>query len=211
MPTAFDEPFRRTLAELFRLRRDVRRFRTDALPDGTVARLIATACTAPSVGLSQPWRFVSVDSPERRRAVAAEFARENAAATAIYDDRTAAAYADLKLAGLDAAPEQLAVFCEPAPTTGRGLGRQTMPETTAYSVVAAIQTLWLAARAEGIGVGWVSILRPGRVAALLDVPAGWQLVAYLCIGYPEADDDTPELERSGWERRVAPDAVWRRV
>jgi 5,6-dimethylbenzimidazole synthase len=115
----------------------------------------------------------------------------------------------LKLAGLKEAPEHLAVFVEPSPEQGRGLGRATMPESVAYSVVAAIQNLWLAARAEGVGVGWVSILRPEQIATLLDVPQGWQLVAYLCIGWPQVEDDeVPELEQVGWERRVDSKNVW---
>ena len=123
----------------------------------------------------------------------------------------AAAYARLKLAGLDEAPCQFAVFAEPDPGQGHGLGRATMPETTAYSAVMAVHTLWLAARALGLGLGWVSILDPVTVAAALDVPPGWTLVGYFCLGYPQAADQVPELERLGWERRrPAGPAVLRR-
>jgi 5,6-dimethylbenzimidazole synthase len=113
----------------------------------------------------------------------------------------AALYARLKLAGLDDAPCQLAVFADRSTAQGGGLGRLTMPETLDYSVVMAVHTLWLAARAEGLGMGWVSILDPARVAAILDVPQHWIFIGYLCVGYPVQEDDTPALEREGWEHR----------
>ena len=199
---AFDGAFREQLAALFAWRRDVRRFRGEALPQGTLARLIETACLAPSVGLSQPWRFVVVDDPARREAVRAEFCACNAQALAAYAGDLAARYAALKLEGLREAPHHLAVFCDRATTLGHGLGRRTMPEMAEYSVVAAICTMWLCARAEGIGMGWVSILDPARLKALLDVPDDWRFIGYLCLGYPLCEDEVPELERAGWERRV---------
>ena len=110
---------------------------------------------------------------------------------------------------MDEAPCQFAVFAEPDPGQGRGLGRGTMPETTAYSAVIAIHTLWLAARALGLGLGWVSILDPATVAAALDVPPDWTFVGYFCLGYPQAEHEMPELERLGWEHR-RPAAVIRR-
>ena len=198
----FDGAFRERLSALFAWRRDVRRFRGEALPDGALARLIQTACLAPSVGLSQPWRFVVVDDPARREAVRAEFCSCNAQALAAYAGDLATRYAALKLEGLREAPHHLAVFCDRATTLGHGLGRRTMPEMAEYSVVAAICTMWLCARAEGIGMGWVSILDPTRMTALLDVPPDWRFIGYFCLGYPLHEDDTPELERAGWERRV---------
>ena len=96
----------------------------------------------------------------------------------------------------------LAVFCDMETDVGHGLGRRTMPETLTYSVAGAIQNLALAARARGIGVGWVSILDPGHIARLLDVPGAWRLVAYLCIGYPEEEHPDPELARLGWQERL---------
>jgi 5,6-dimethylbenzimidazole synthase len=141
--------------------------------------------------------------------VIAEFEAENELAAVKYDDATQAEYRLLKLAGLRDAPEHLAVFVQNAPMTGRGLGRDTMPESVAYSVVAAIQNLWLAARAEGIGIGWVSILRPEAIAAILGVSDEWQLIAYLCIGYPLDDRaNKPELERLGWESRNCLNTNW---
>ena len=106
-----------------------------------------------------------------------------------------------KLAGLQEAPHQVAVFCDEATDQGGGLGRRTMPEMLRYSAVLAVYTLWLAARVEGVGIGWVSILDPSYVHDVLQVPVSWSLVAYLCVGYAIAEDDVPELERAGWERR----------
>jgi 5,6-dimethylbenzimidazole synthase len=202
---AFDGEFRVRLRELLRWRRDVRRFRRDPLPAGAIERLIETACLAPSVGLSQPWRFVLVETPERRAAIRADFAECNTDALAAQHPDRAALYARLKLAGLDEAPCQLAVFADPDTEQGHGLGRRTMPEMIRYSAVVAVHTLWLAARAEGIGMGWVSILDPAAVRAILDVPPHWQLIGYFCLGYPAAADDTPELAREGWETRRASD------
>lgn len=201
-PPRFDADFFSLLTELFRWRRDVRRFRSDPVGSDVIAELVALAALAPSVGNSQPWRFVAVEDAERRRAVIASFNRCNAAALAAYEGETAALYARLKLAGLRAAPIHLAVFCDSATEIGRGLGRMTMPETLSYSVVGAIQNFALAARARGLGVGWVSILDPREIGAVLDVPAAWQLIAYLCVGYPEEEHLDPELERHGWQARL---------
>jgi 5,6-dimethylbenzimidazole synthase len=197
----FDDAFRRRLGELLAWRRDVRRFRTDSLPAGTLERLIELACLAPSVGLSQPWRFVIVDDAQRRRAVLEDFKCCNADALNAYEENLASKYARLKLAGLEEAPCQFAAFADAATDQGHGLGRRTMPEMAEYSVVAAIHTLWLAARAEGIGMGWVSILTPGRLNQILNVPESWRFLGYFCVGYPQAETDVPELERAGWEAR----------
>ena len=200
-PATFDDEFRRKLNALLVWRRDVRRFRTDPLPVGALERLIEAACLAPSVGLSQPWRFVVVDDPDRRRRVVETFTRCNAAALQAYGEDRRTAYARLKLAGLREAPCHLALFADMQTEVGYGLGRQTMPQTLEYSVVAAIGNLWLSARADGIGVGWISILDPAEVAQALDVPPAWKLIGYFCIGRPDQDSDSPELEREGWERR----------
>ena len=199
--TGFPEAFRNDLDRLFRWRRDVRRFRVDPLPGGTLERLIEAAGTAPSVGLSEPWRFVCVDSPEARDAAQQNFTEENTRALDGYEGQRQQLYASLKLSGMREAPAQIAVFCDESDLKGHALGQSTMPETRRYSVVCAIMQLWLAARAEGIGLGWVSILDPERLARDLGVPEGWRLIAYLCIGYPEEDHLDCELERAGWEAR----------
>lgn len=198
-PPAFDDTFRGLFRDLVRWRRDVRRFRPDPVEEDRVRDLIAIARHAPSVGHSQPWRFVLVKSSERRAKVAESFSRANASALAGYAGDRRQLYAQLKLEGLNEAPVHLAVLCDETTDAGSGLGRQTMPETLRFSVVGAVQTLWLAARAEGLGVGWVSILEPDIVTRLLDVPAGWTLVGYLCIGWPQEEHLDPELERHGWQ------------
>jgi 5,6-dimethylbenzimidazole synthase len=209
-PPQFDDAFRRGLRRLLAWRRDVRRFRTAPLPPGTVERLIELAALAPSVGLSQPWRFVLVDDRHRRAAVRANFAACNTAALAATASDRARQYAGLKLAGLDTAPCHLAVFTDRATRQGHGLGRRTMPEMIDYSAVAAVHTLWLAARAEGIGLGWVSILDPQAIAVILETPADWKLIGYFCLGFPEAEARLPELERSGWEVRQDAPVLLRR-
>jgi 5,6-dimethylbenzimidazole synthase len=198
---AFDATFRLQMRSLLEWRRDVRRFRRSPLPEGTLERLLDLAALAPSVGLSQPWRFVAVDDPQLRLAIRSNFERCNSEALATQTPNRATSYARLKLAGLVEAPVHLAVFADHGTEQGHGLGRRTMPEMIDYSAVAAVHTLWLAARAEGVGMGWVSILDPVAVAQELDVPPSWRLIGYFCLGYPEEELTTPELERAAWERR----------
>jgi len=206
-PPSFDAAFRARLRDLLIWRRDVRRFRADPLPDGTLESLIELACLAPSVGLSQPWRFVVVANHAIRTAIRQNFAACNADALSAQGASRASLYAQLKLAGLDEAPGHLAVFADRSTEQGHGLGRRTMPEMIEYSAVTAVHTIWLAARAQGIGMGWVSILDPQAAAAALDVPADWKFIGYFCLGYPQADDTVPELEQSGWEQRRLPSSV----
>jgi 5,6-dimethylbenzimidazole synthase len=203
-PTAFDEAFGARLRDLLRWRRDVRHFRRDRLPAGTLENLIELACLAPSVGLSQPWRFVIVDNQAVRAEVRQVFASCNAEALAAQSPSRSALYAQLKLAGLEEAPSHLAVFADRTAEQGNGLGSRTMPEMIEYSVVTAVHSMWLAARAQGIGMGWISILDPQKVAALLDVPSEWKFIGYFCLGYPENEGTVPELEQLGWEQRQPP-------
>lgn len=200
-PPEFSDAFREELATLFEWRRDVRRFLTDPVDPDLIELLLAQACLSPSVGNSQPWRFVLVEDPDKRTAIRANFLRENAAALADYDNERQQQYTKLKLSGLEKAPVHLAVYADRSTARGHGLGRRTMPEMLEYSAVAAVNTLWLAARAAGIGVGWVSIIDPEVVSATLEVPEDWHLIAYLCIGYPEAPHREPELQRAGWQDR----------
>ena len=195
----FTRPEAELLTRILHWRRDVRSFRTEPIDEAVIERLRAAMDLAPSVGNARPWRVLRVETPALRRRVRDEFTRCNSAAAEAYDGDRQAAYLALKLAGLDAAPLQLAVFCVTNPTEGHGLGRQTMPETLRQSTAMAVHTLWLAARAENIGLGMVSILDPGAMTHALAVPADWEFSAYLCLGYPEATDDTPLLHRAGWQ------------
>ena len=201
MTGQFSPAFREELAALMRWRRDVRRFRTDPVPEDLLARGLQAFALAPSVGLSEPWRILRVTSPRARDACLHNYRDCNAQALANQTDDRAATYARLKLSGMAEAPVHLAIFSDDSTPKGHGLGAATMPETRAYSVVGAIIHLWLALRAEGLGLGWVSILDRDRLMRDLDVPANWRFIGYLCIGWPEEDDTVPELERAGWETR----------
>jgi 5,6-dimethylbenzimidazole synthase len=198
----FDAAFREAFRDLILWRRDVRRFRRDPIDPVLIHSLLELASHAPSVGHCQPWRFVLVESAECREAVRSSFVQANAKALETYDGERRERYAKLKLEGLDDAPVHLAVFADEATEAGSGLGRQTMPQTLRYSVVAAIQTLWLAARAEGLGLGWISILEPEILCRVLEVPESWTLIAYLCIGRPVEEHLDPELERHHWQERL---------
>ncbi len=186
-----------------RWRRDVRRFRTDPVDKALLTRCLDAFVTAPSVGLSEPWRIICVESDPARAKVIENFNKNNAEALSEYDGDQAELYTTLKLAGLQNAPVHLAVFCDDTTEKGHGLGTATMPEMRRYSVVSAIMQFWLLARAYGLGVGWVSILDPVQLIHDLDCPKDWILVGYLCVGWPETPDLTPELEQAGWETRAA--------
>jgi 5,6-dimethylbenzimidazole synthase len=199
----FDADFQAEFAELVAWRRDVRRFRSGAVPEATLDQLLRLVALAPSVGNCQPTRLVRVDDVTRREAVRANFEAANKDALGAYRGERAQLYAALKLAGLNEAPVHLAVFCDDGTEQGHGLGARTMPETRRYSTVCALHTFWLGARAHGLGVGWVSILDPSALAETLDVPREWFFIGYLCVGWPEEERLTPELERAGWQARTA--------
>ncbi len=200
--TRFSPDFQQELSELMRWRRDVRRFRTDPVEEAVLEACLESFALSPSVGLSEPWRVIRVESDTARAAALANIKAANADDLAGNDGEKAALYSQLKLSGMQEAPVQLSVFCAEETAKGSGLGAQTMPEMRRYSVVSAITQFWLAARARGIGVGWVSILDPDQLCADLNVPEDWRLVGYLCVGWPEEDHETPELERAGWDSRA---------
>ena len=199
----FSPAERAAVYRALRERRDVRvGYLPQPLDDATLYRLLAAAHQAPSVGFMQPWRFIVVRNPVLRAAVHGIFKQANAAAAASYQGNRKELYSGLKLEGLLEAPQHLCVLCDEQTERGHHLGRHSMPETSIYSVVCAIQNLWLAARTEGIGVGWVSILDPLAIKDLLRIPPAAQLVAYLCLGYVEGFAEVPDLERAGWEKRA---------
>jgi len=203
MPMSCPPDLPGALEELLLWRRDVRHFRSDPLDEAQVDDLLRIAQLAPSVGNAQPWRYVRVRSTDLRSALATHADEQVRAAGDRYaGPHLRGRYDALKLHGLREAPEIVAVFCDEAGQRGRRLGAVTMPEALRYSVVLSIHTLWLAARARGIGLGWVSIVQPNQVAALLGVPPSWRFVALLCLGHAEREDDLPELQRRGWQARV---------
>lgn len=164
---------------------------------------------APSVGNSRPWRIVRVDSAEKRGLIIDSFVTANEMAADRYKGKEKDNYLALKLAGLKEAPLQLAIFTDLNPQTGKGLGRQTMPETLIYSTITAIHQLWLVARTLNIGIGWVSILEPENMNVALEIDATWKFTAYLCIGYPETDESSPELHRVDWQKNQEADWLTR--
>ncbi len=201
MTKSFSDDFQAQLTQLMRLRRDVRRFRTDPVDEALIDQCLDAFQLAPSVGLSEPWRIVRIQSAGARTAAQENFKAANDRALSGYDGDKAAQYSGLKLSGMSQAPVQFAIFCDDQTTKGHGLGAQTMPETRRYSVVSAITLMWLASRALGLGLGWVSILDPDKLAHDLDVAPEWSLVAYLCLGWPVDVSETPELESLNWEKR----------
>lgn len=199
----FSDPERNAVYRAIAERRDVRRgFLPEPLAKDVLMRLLAAAHQSPSVGFMQPTRFVVVRDRLIRQAVHDTFVAANVAARASYDEIRRKQYSNLKLEGLLEAPQHLCFLCDTNSLRGHALGRQTMPETTIYSTVCAVQNLWLAARAESIGVGWVSILDPAALRSILGVPDHIVPVAYLCLGYVDRFADAPDLERFGWEARV---------
>ena len=198
----FGEAERDTLQEILRWRRDTRHFRPDAVPDAVMEQLRASMDLAPSVGNARPWRVLRVKNAANRAAVRGIFEAENAAALACYSGEQRQAYARLKLAGLDAAPEHLAVFTVADPEAGHGLGRRTMPVTLEHSTAMAIHTLWLAARSHNIALGLISILAPEAIERAFGVAEDWRFSAYLCLGHAVEENDTPLLHRCGWQENA---------
>ncbi|WP_424944232.1 5,6-dimethylbenzimidazole synthase [Aliiroseovarius crassostreae] len=198
---AFSDEFQSDLETLMRWRRDVRRFRSDPVDEAVLQDCLDAFLLAPSVGLSEPWRVIRVESDAARAAALANYQAANTAALAGYSGEKAKIYAGLKLSGMQDAPVQLAIFCDETTDKGAGLGAGTMPEMRRYSVVSAIMLFWLAARARGLGLGWVSILDPKQMCRDLDVPENYALVGYFCLGWPEEVAESPELEGTGWEAR----------
>lgn len=155
----------------------------------------------------QPWNFIVIESEERRRMVHGLFEKANAEAAEMFQDARKSHYQSLKLAGILDTPLNLCITCNHERTGDVVLGRTHIPETDLYSTVCAVQNLWLAARAEGIGVGWVSIVDPKALSDLLGLPEHVTPVAYLCLGYVSEFLETPELEKAGWDKRLDMDGV----
>lgn len=201
----FSESDTEQLFELLRWRRDVRHFKSVPVPDTAFAKMRHAMHLAPSVGNSRPWRVVRVDTPALRKKIIASHSQANEEAAKDYSGDRQDQYLKLKLAGLREAPLQLAIFTDPDPEQGHGLGRKTMPETLLYSTVSAIHQLWLVARTMNIGVGWVSILDKTDINQTLSVNPDWIFTAYLCIGYPKEASDEPELQQTGWQKNEEAD------
>lgn len=202
VPREFDPAAKQAVYDAIALRRDIRAFRPDAVPDDVLLRILSAAHRAGSVGFMQPWDFVLLRSPERRAAVYELFRDANERAANRFDGDRRATYGALKLQGILDAPLSVCVTCDTRRGGPHVLGRDSIRETDVYSTCLAIQNLWLAARAEGVGVGWVSIVDNRELADALRLPEGVIPVAYLCLGYPVEFPDTPMLEATGWRGRL---------
>ena len=184
-------------------RRDIRsQFLPRPIDDAVLGRLLDAAHHGPSVGFMQPWDFIVIRDEAVRRSIRDCFLEANRLAAERYAGEKRQLYEGLKLEGILQSPVNLCITCDRERPLGEGLGRQTDPATDLYSTVCAVQNLWLAARAESVGVGWVSILDFDRLRALLGIPAQAVPVAYLCLGYVSGFPPQPELESAGWERRA---------
>ena len=200
LPTAEHRGVYRAIHE----RRDVRsQFLPDQIPDQILARLLDAAHHAPSVGFMQPWNFIVIRDHGVRAAVRDAFLQERVRAAALYEEPRRSQFLTLKLEGILDAPLNLCVTCDPTRGGPHVLGRSAVPETDVYSTCCAVQNFWLAARAEGIGVGWVSIVQPEELKRILAIPAPVIAVAYLCVGYVTDFSDAPDLERAGWRARLS--------
>jgi 5,6-dimethylbenzimidazole synthase len=199
---AFSDDERAAVYRAIFERRDCRHFLPDALDDDQIARLLSAAHHAPSVGFMQPWNFLLVRSVRVRAQIRAAFEKANAAAAAQFEGERAALYGSLKLEGILESPLNLCVTCDRSRHGPVVLGRTSQPEMDLYSTVCAVENLWLAARAEGVGVGWVSILNPNDLRAILGLPEQVVPVAYLCLGRVPEFPPAPELERLGWLDRI---------
>lgn len=202
MPGDFSPAERRAVYRAIYERRDIRsHFQPEPVPDEVLGRIIDAAHHGPSVGFMQPWDFIVIRSSAVREAVHESFLQANREAAARYTGERRSLYEGLKLEGIREAPVNLCVTCDRERERGEGLGRQSDPATDLYSTACAIQNLWLAARVESLGVGWVSILDFDSLRRLLEIPPHVVPVAYLCVGYVADFPAQPELETTRWERR----------
>jgi 5,6-dimethylbenzimidazole synthase len=200
--SAFTDEERRAVYRAIYERRDVRsQFLPDPIPDAVLGRILDAAHHAPSVGFMQPWDFILIRDSQLRRRVLDNFLESNRRAAQIYEADRRRMYDNLKLQGILEAPLNICITCDRKRLTGNGLGKQSMPDTDVYSSVCAVQNLWLAARAESLGVGWVSIIDTQLLAQTLGLPEHVIPIAYLCVGYVSHFEPAPELETAGWSKR----------
>lgn len=189
------------LEEILMHRRDVRgnHFLNTPIPQEAIDMILQAALAAPSVGFSQPWEFVLIRDQKTKQAVKETFSEETAYAATQFKDQKQKEYIKLKLEGILESPLNIAVFY--TPKDGPVLGQTSMPDMGKYSVVCAIQNMWLMARSLNIGMGWVSILDPEKVKQVLKAPEKNQLIGYLCFGYTDMFYNQPELELRKWDRK----------
>jgi nicotinate-nucleotide--dimethylbenzimidazole phosphoribosyltransferase len=203
----FGDDERRAFYEILTSRRDIRRFRPDPLPPGLVERVLAAAHAAPSVGHSQPWRFLLVTAAETRERAATIAERERQRQANLLAEDARRRMLDLQLDGIREAPLGVVVCCDRRAAAAGVLGRATFPDADMWSCACAIENLWLAARAEGLGLGWVTLFPPVELASLVGLPSGVETLGWLCLGWPDELPPSPGLERAGWSRRAPLESV----
>lgn len=205
----FEPQERDTFYDILFSRRDVRReFIETPVPDDVVRRILTAAHHAPSVGFMQPWDFIVVKNPATKAKIKAGFIEANDASAKLFDDDRKALYQTLKLEGIEEAPLGICITCDRRRTGDVVLGKTIKPEMDLYSTVCAVQNLWLAARAENLGMGWVSILHDDVLYNALNIPRHLEIIGYFCIGYVAEFQTTPDLQRHGWQsRRPLEDAI----
>ncbi|SEL67378.1 cob(II)yrinic acid a,c-diamide reductase [Aquimarina amphilecti] len=198
---AFNKEEQQLLEEILMHRRDVRgnHFLDTPIPDGHIDTILEAALVAPSVGFSQPWEFVIIKDQTTKHAIKKTFSEKTKEAALLFKDEKQKEYIKLKLEGIVESPLNIAVFYKPK--KGPVLGQTSMPNMGKYSVVCAIQNMWLMARSLNIGMGWVSILDPEKVKKILNAPSENQLIGYLCFGYTDMFYNQPELKLKKWDRK----------
>jgi 5,6-dimethylbenzimidazole synthase len=199
---AFSPAAREAVYRAIFTRRDVRRFLSAPVPADVLERILLAAHHAPSVGFMQPWNFIVIRDPRTKKAVKEEFSRARSQEVEQFSGQRKDLYLSLKLEGIEEAPINICVSCDPTRHGPSVLGRTLIPQTDIYSTCCAIQNLWLAARVEGLGVGWVSILSEARLKEILRIPVHHIVVGYLCVGYAAHFEAKPDLETAGWLRRL---------
>src|SRR5258707_1869290 len=202
MSWALPPATRAALAEVIAARRDVRRFPPDPGGDAIIDDVLAAGHAAPSVGHSQPWRFVVVQDPHLRASAAVMADRARLAQARQLDPDSARHLRSLQLEGIREAPVGIVVCCDRRARPAGVLGRATFPDADLWSCACAIENIWLTARAQGLGLGWVTLFDPDELSALLNLPDGVSTLGWLCLGWPDERLPAPGLERHGWSRRV---------
>lgn len=200
---AFSEIERTAVYRAIKTRRDVRdQFLPTPIQEDVLRRILGAAHAAPSVGFMQPWNFLLIKSLAQRQKVECAFRAAQAEEAEQFVGERKALYQNLKLEGIVKAPLNICVTCDPNRNGKTGIGRTHNPQMAQYSTVCAVQNLWLAARAEGVGVGWVSIYHEAQMRQILDIPEGIEIIAYLCVGYVDELYEEPELQIKGWRQRL---------
>ena len=197
-----EEPQRNAIYSVIAARRDIRRYRPDPVPEDTLRRVLGAGHAAPSVGHCQPWRFIVVSDAGTRQRAALMAERERQRQAHLLDEDAGRRMMDLQLEGIPEAPLGIVTCCDRRTPASGVLGRATFTDTDLWSCACAIENMWLAARAEGLGMGWVTLFPPRELAALLGLPSGVETLGWLCLGWPDERPPSPGLERAGWSRRA---------